>query len=94
MIDPQPPTLHLLNAPGWTHILPVRLLAHDHFDPRRALSSGSLDKLFLLPRDGTAPAYVAKAAQPATTVPTIALDSAEAASALRQFIANSRAARR
>jgi hypothetical protein len=94
MIDPQPPTLHLLNAPGWTHILPVRLLAHDHFDPRRALSSGSLDKLFLLPPDGTAPAYVAKAAQPAAIVRTTALDSAEAASALRQFVANSRAARR
>lgn len=93
MIDPQPPTLHLLNAPSWTHILPVRLLAHDHFDPRRALSSDALDKLFLLPPDGTAPTYVAKAAQPATTVRTIALDSAEAASALRQFIANSRAAR-
>jgi pimeloyl-ACP methyl ester carboxylesterase len=94
MIDPQPPTLHLLDAPRWTHILPVRLLAKDHFDPRRALSSGSLDKLFLLPPDGTAPAYVAKAASPAATVHSTTLDSAEAASALRQFLANSRAARR
>jgi hypothetical protein len=93
MIDPQLPTLHLLEAPHWTHILPVRLLAHDHFDPKRAMSSSALDKLFLLAPDGTAPAYVAKAAPPATTVHGTALDSAEATSALRQFLANSRAAR-
>jgi uncharacterized protein len=93
MIDPQPPTLHLLEAPRWTHILPLRLLAHDHFDPRRALSSGSLDKLFLLPSNVTAPTYVTKATPPATTVHSTALNSAEATSALRQFLANSRAAR-
>jgi pimeloyl-ACP methyl ester carboxylesterase len=93
MIDPQPPTLHLLEAPRWTHILPVRLLAHDHFDPRHALSSMSLDKLFLLPANGAAPAYIAEAAQPAAIVHSTSLDSPEAVAALRQFIAHSRAAR-
>jgi pimeloyl-ACP methyl ester carboxylesterase len=93
MIDPQPPTLHLLEAPRWTHILPVRLLAHDHFDPRRALSSTALDKLFLLPPNGTAPAYIAKAAQPAVTVHSTALDSPDAVAALRQFFAQSHAAK-
>jgi hypothetical protein len=94
MIDPQPPTLHLLEAPRWTHILPLRLLAHDHFDPQRALSSGWLDKLFLLPPHETPPGYIAKAAPPAATVHSTALDSAGAASALRQFLANARGARR
>ena len=93
MIDPQPPTLPLLEAPRWTHILPVRLLAHDDFKPGRALSSTALDKLFLLPPNGTPPAYIGKAAQPAATVHSTALDSPEAATALRQFIAQSRAAK-
>jgi hypothetical protein len=93
MIDPQPPTLHLLDAPRWTHILPVRLLANDHFDPKRALGSSALDKMFLLPPNGTAPGYVAKAAPSAATVHTTVLDNAEATSALQQFLANSRAAR-
>jgi hypothetical protein len=93
MIDPQPPTLHLLEGPRWTHILPVRLLANDHFDPKRAMNSSVLDKLFLLPANGKAPAYVAKAAPPAASVHSTALDSPEATSALRQYLANSRAAR-
>ena len=41
MIDPQPPTLGLLEGPRWTHILPVRLLARDRFNPSAALSSPS-----------------------------------------------------
>jgi uncharacterized protein len=93
MIDPQPPTLHLLEGPRWTHILPVRLLANDHFDPKRAMNSSVLDKLFLLPANGKAPAYVAKAAPPAASVHSTALDSPEATSALRQFLSNPRAAR-
>lgn len=93
MIDPQPPTLPLLEAPRWTRMLPVRLLAHDHFDPRPALSSTALDKLFLLPPDGTPPAYITNAAQPAATVRSTTLDSPEAAAALRQFFAQSRAAK-
>lgn len=91
MIDPQPPTLHLLEAPGWTNILPVRLLANDRFDPGRALNASSLNKLFLLSPDGTAPGYIGRAAPPATTVRTAALNTAEATAALRQFLANSHA---
>jgi uncharacterized protein len=93
MIDPQSPTLHLLEAPRWTYILPVRLLAHDRFDPSRALRSPALDKLFLLPANGNAPVYVAKAAQPTAIVHATLLDSPEATAALRQFLEQSRAER-
>jgi pimeloyl-ACP methyl ester carboxylesterase len=87
MIDPQPPTLGLLEAPRWTHILPVRLLARNRLDPSAALSSRSLDKLFLLPANGATPAYVSKAAPPATTICGTALGKAETAAALQRFLA-------
>ena len=91
MIDPQPPTLGLLRAPRWTHILPVRLLAHDHFNPTEALQSTSLDKLILLPPDANPPGYLAKAAQPVATVHSVKLDDPQTANTLRTFIAQSRA---
>jgi uncharacterized protein len=91
MIDPQPPTLQLLEAPRWTHILPVRLLAHDHFDPTRALRSTAVDKLFLLSADNNAPAYVTKAAHPLAIVHSTILNNPEATTALRQFLGQSRA---
>ena len=87
MIDPQPPTRRLLEAPRWTHILPVRLLARDYFDPSVALSSGSVDKLFLLPANAAAPAYVAKALPPATTVRGTVLGEPETTTALQSFLA-------
>lgn len=90
MIDPQPPTLERIEAPRWTHILPVRLLARDHFNPSAALSSSSVDKLFLLPSRPIAPAYVSQAAPPATTVHGIALANSESAAALARFIAQHR----
>jgi hypothetical protein len=90
MIDPQPPTLGLLEAPRWTHILPVRLLARDRFNPSTALRSGSTDKLFLLPANAATPAYVAKAAPPATTVHGIVLGEADTATALQRFVAQQR----
>jgi uncharacterized protein len=89
MIDPQPPTLGLLKAPRWTHILPVRLLARDRFNPASALRSRSLEKLFLLPTNAPVPAYVAKAAPPMTTAHGAALGEPEAASALQRFMAQS-----
>lgn len=92
LIDPQPPTLHLLEAPHWTNILPVRLLAHDHFDPRRALSSSTLDKLFLLPSNDTASTYGTQAAPPSSTVHSTLLDSPETIAALQRFLAHSKAA--
>jgi pimeloyl-ACP methyl ester carboxylesterase len=91
MIDPQPPTLGLLEAPRWTHILPVRLLARDRFNPATALRSTSLDKLFLLPGNAAAPNYATKAAPPAMTVHSNALGAPETASDLHRFIAQSRA---
>jgi uncharacterized protein len=87
MIDPQPPTLGLLQAPRWTHILPVRLLARDHFDPSIALSSTSVDKLFVLPANAAAPAYIARAVPPATAVHGAALGKNETAAALQRFLA-------
>jgi hypothetical protein len=89
MIDPQPPTLGLLEAPRWTHLLPVRLLARDHFNPTPALRSRSLDKLFLLPTNAPVTAYVAKAAPPMTTLHGAVLGEPEAVSALQRFVAQS-----
>jgi hypothetical protein len=87
MIDPQPPTLGLLEAPRWTHILPVPLLARDHFNPSAALRSTSVDKLFLLPANAPTPGYVTKAAPPLTTVYGTVLGEGETAPALQRFLA-------
>ncbi len=89
MIDPQPPTLGLLEAPRWTHILPIWLLARDRFNPAAALRSASVDKLFLLPANASAPGYVAKAASPVTTVHSTTLEDPETTAALQQFLASS-----
>ena len=91
MIDPQPPTLGLLQAPRWTHVLPVRMLAGDRFNPATALSSSSLDKLFLLSPNVPIPDYVAKATPPATSVHSTALGDAETMAALQRFLAQPRA---
>ncbi|HEY3987990.1 MAG TPA: alpha/beta fold hydrolase [Acidobacteriaceae bacterium] len=91
MIDPQPLTLGLIDAPHWTHILPVRMLARDHFNPAPALSSRSLDKLFLLPAQAAAPDYVATAAAPAMTVHSTALRDPATNGALQRFVARSAA---
>jgi hypothetical protein len=88
MIDPQPPTLGLLEAPRWTHILPIRLLARDRFNPAAALRSESVDKLFLLPANTAAPGYVAKASPPATTVHSMSLVDPESTAALQRFVAS------
>jgi hypothetical protein len=88
MIDPQPPILGLLEAPSWTHILPVRLLARDRFNPAAALSSRSLDKLFLLRANASgyiAPAYVANAAPPVMTAHSTALGDPQTTAALERF---------
>jgi pimeloyl-ACP methyl ester carboxylesterase len=90
MIDPQPPTLGLIEAPVWTHILPVRLLARDHFNPSIALSSTSVDKLFLLPSNATPPSFVSKASPPAMTLQGTELGSADTAAALQRFMAQHR----
>jgi pimeloyl-ACP methyl ester carboxylesterase len=90
MIDPQPPTLGLLEAPRWTHMLPVRLLARDHFNPSEALGSRSVDKLFLLPANAAAPAYVVKATPPLTMVHDTVLSAGDTAAALRQLVSRHR----
>ena len=81
------PTLGLLQAPRWTHVLPVRMLARDRFNPETALSSSALDKLFLLSPNMPIPDYVAKATPPATSVHSTALGDAETMAALQQFLA-------
>lgn len=90
MIDPQPPTLGLLQAPRWTHILPVRLLAHDRFDPAHVLKSQAVDKLFLLPPGSAAPAYIENAAAPVTVVEAATLADARARTALTQLLTDRR----
>jgi pimeloyl-ACP methyl ester carboxylesterase len=86
MIDPQPPTLGLLAAPRWTHILPVRLLARDHFDPSHALRSEAVDKLFLVAPGSAAPAYIENAAAPVTVLETPTLADARARAAITQLL--------
>jgi hypothetical protein len=93
MIDPQAPTLGLLKVPRWTHILPVRLLARDRFNPSKALGSTSLDKLALIPPDATSPHYIAKAAAPIAVVHSATLADQQTAAALGVFIAQSSAGR-
>jgi pimeloyl-ACP methyl ester carboxylesterase len=89
MIDPQPPVLGLLKAPRWTHILPVRLLARDRFNPARALDSRSLDKLFLLAPNAASPGYIPKAAPPAAIGHGVVLGDTQTVAALQRFIAQS-----
>jgi uncharacterized protein len=90
MIDPQPPTLGLLEAPRWTHILPVRMLAHDRFDPSPALKSDTVDKLFLIAPGSPAPAYIDNAAAPVTVVEAASLTDPRAGTALTQLLAGRR----
>jgi uncharacterized protein len=90
MIDPQPPTFGLIEAPRWTHILPVRLLARDHFNPSMALDATTVNKLFLLPANETPPSFVSTASPPVKTVQGTELGKAGAADALRRFVAEHR----
>ncbi len=85
MIDLRPPTLALLEAPRWTSILPVRLLARDRFDTETALHSVTARKLFLLPADAALPAWVSSALPPATIVGSIQLGDAATSAALQSF---------
>jgi pimeloyl-ACP methyl ester carboxylesterase len=89
MIDPQPPTLALLTAPRWAHILPVRMLAGDRFDPGQALGSRTVRKVFLISPDRAVPSYVTGAAAPLMTVRSTGLDDPQSAAVLRQFLQQS-----
>jgi pimeloyl-ACP methyl ester carboxylesterase len=86
MIDPQPPTLGLLESPRWTHILPVRLLARDRFDPSPALKSQAVDKLFLVAPGSPPPTYVENAAAPVTVVEASSVTDPRAKTALEQLL--------
>jgi pimeloyl-ACP methyl ester carboxylesterase len=86
MIDPQPPTLGLLESPRWTHILPVRLLARDRFDPSPALKSEAVDKLFLVAPGSPPPTYVENAAAPVTVVEASSVTDPRAKTALEQLL--------
>jgi pimeloyl-ACP methyl ester carboxylesterase len=86
MIDPQPPTLGLLESPRWTHILPVRLLARDRFDPSPALKSQAVDKLFLVAPGSPPPTYVENAAAPVTVVEASSVTDPRAKAALEQLL--------
>ncbi len=85
MIDPQPPTLGLLEAPRWTHVLPVRLLERDRFDPSEALRSTAVRKLILLTPGATSPAYLQNPVPPTNEVRG-PLDSPSAQAALAALL--------
>jgi pimeloyl-ACP methyl ester carboxylesterase len=92
MIDLRPPTLALLQAPAWTRILPVRLLARDHFDADTALHSSTAAKLFLMPADAALPARVTSALPPLTIVSSIQLGDNKTTAALENLFAETAAA--
>lgn len=85
MIDLRPPTLALLEAPRWTHILPVRLLARDRFDVETALHSITASKLFLMPADADLPIWVTSALPPVTIVSSIQLGDNKTTAALQHL---------
>ncbi len=85
MIDLRPPTLALLEAPSWTHILPVRMLARDHFDASPALHSITASKLFLMPADAALPAWLTSALPPVTIVSSIQLGDKKTSAALERL---------
>ncbi len=93
--DPQPPTLSLLQRDRRTQLLPVRLLAHDRFDPTAVLASSATPKLFLASAtaDESGVPFAVTAAQPKQTALVPAppaggslLASPEAQAAVRSFI--------
>jgi uncharacterized protein len=90
MIAPQPPTVSLLEAPHWTRILPVRLLANDRFDPSRALRSEGVSKLFLVAPGQVAPDYVDDAAAPSTILENTTLANLRASAAVEQLLTERR----
>lgn len=92
MIDLRAPTLALLEAPQWTRILPVRLLARDHFDADTALHSITASKLFLMPADAALPAWVISALPPLTIVSSIQLGDRKTTAALEHLFTKTTAA--
>jgi uncharacterized protein len=92
MIDLRPPTLALLEAPHWTGILPVRMLARDRFDADTALHSSTARKLFLMPADAALPARVTSALPPMAIVFSIQPGDSKTNAALQQLFAATEAA--
>jgi uncharacterized protein len=62
--DPRPPTLDSLQFDSRTRLLPIRLLLHDRFDPRRTLATLSTPKLMLYPAPNANGLYFDQAAEP------------------------------
>ncbi len=80
--DPQPPTLDSLQFDPRMHLLPIRLLFHDRFDPTQTLAHLQTPKLLLYSAHGRAGLYYDQAAEPKqrATLDTNYLDS------LRSFL--------
>jgi pimeloyl-ACP methyl ester carboxylesterase len=62
--DPLPPVLDSLHFDARTHILPIRLLFHDRFDPAEALAQLRMPKLLLYSAHGATGRYYDVAAEP------------------------------
>ena len=62
--DPQPPTLESLQFDPRMHLLPIRLLFHDRFDPAPTLAQLRTPKLFLYPALDSSGRYYDQSAEP------------------------------
>ncbi len=62
--EPRPPVLDSLQLDHSMHLLPIRLLFHDRFDPASTLASLRTPKLLLYPTGDTARRYYDQAADP------------------------------
>jgi pimeloyl-ACP methyl ester carboxylesterase len=88
LINPRPPAMQALEADSRSRYVPVRLLAHDRFNPAPILQTLPTPKLFLAPSPGIP--YAASAAPPKAIVRSAPgpspLADTRAQAALRQLI--------
>ena len=82
--DPLPPVLDSLHFDARTHILPIRLLFHDRFDPTETLARLTMPKLMLYSAHQAAGGYYAVAAEPKQQA-TVANDQ-DYLTSLRSFL--------
>src|ERR1700722_7556618 len=82
--DPLPPTLDSLQFDARTHILPIRLLFHDRFDPTGTLARLRTPKLLLYSTHEAAGRYYDVAAEPKQRA--IVVNGQDYLSSLRGFL--------
>ena len=90
LIDPQPPVLPFLLADRRANLVPLRLIAHDRFDPSGVLAASSIPKLFIATPETRSPVpFFAAARSPKMLVSSasagLPLAGAPAQAALQRF---------